>query len=336
MNERIRPLLTLTLVGAICLAACSPTATPTPVPMPTATPVTSALPSTTLVPPQPIGGVDVAWEKVVQPPEDVVAVVNGKPISKQAYLDKLRRQLTSVTESYGLDWYDEDTASYLPTFQDQVLQLLINEELARQLAAAEGIVIDAAARQAELDRAKESVLQGGQYGSWEEFLIAYGSTQEELEDEIDQYLVYQGLLQAHGGPTDAEQVHALHILVETEEAGKQVLDKLASGSTFADLAQEFSIDTGSAAEGGDIGWFPRGAMVPEFEDVAFALEPGETSGLVQSQFGYHIIRMLEKAVRPLDAMFLEEQQQAALQTWFSEQLDVASVQTLVQFGAPTP
>jgi parvulin-like peptidyl-prolyl isomerase len=338
MNIRMRLLLALATVGTVAVTACSggkTTATSTPQPTSTTVP-SGPTEATTAVPAEPVGGVDVAWEKVIQPQADVLAQVNGVGIGKDAYLKKLRRQLYSVTADYSLNWYDEETVSYLPSFQDQVLQLLVNEELARQLAGAEGIVVDAAARQAELEKAKTSALESGQYSTWEDFLKAYGSTQEEIEEDINQYLIYQGLIKTHGGPTEAEQVHAVHILVDTEDKGKEVLSKLAAGTAFADLAKEYSTDTGSGAQGGDLGWFPRGAMVPEFEEAAFSLGIGETSGLVQSQYGYHVIRVLEKSVRPLDAQFLQESQQTALQAWFSAQLEAASVQTLVTFAAPTP
>ena len=287
MNLRMRDLLALAIAGTVAFTACSGGKTAaTSTPQPTSTAVPSApTAAMTAAPTEPVGGVDVAWEKVIQPQADVLARVNGVNIGKDTYLKKLRRQLYGVTADYSLNWYDEETISYLPSFQDEVLQLLINEELARQLARAEGIVVDAAARQAELEKAKASVLESGQYSTWEDYLKANGSTQEEIEEDINQYLIYQGLTKAHGGPTEAEQVHAVHILVDTEDKGKEVLGKLAAGAAFADLAKEYSTDTGSATQGGDLGWFARGAMVPEFEQVAFSLGIGETSGLVQSEYG---------------------------------------------------
>lgn len=75
---------------------------------------------------------------------------------------------------------------------------------------------------------------------------------------------------------------------------EDVLRALKKGKAFADAAKEFSDDTGSAAAGGDLGWFPRGVMVKEFEQAAFALEKGQTSGLVRTDFGYHIIFLEDK------------------------------------------
>lgn len=90
----------------------------------------------------------------------------------------------------------------------------------------------------------------------------------------------------------AGKIRCAHILVEKESVAKEVLGKLAAGESFARLAEQYSID-GSRKHGGDLGWFGHGMMVKPFEDAAFALEKGQVSGLVKTQFGYHIIKRLE-------------------------------------------
>ncbi len=89
-------------------------------------------------------------------------------------------------------------------------------------------------------------------------------------------------------------VSASHILVETEEEGNFILAKLNDGADFALLAAEHSKDPSNAGNGGDLGFFSRGRMVPEFEEAAFALNVDEVSGLVKTQFGYHIIKLADK------------------------------------------
>lgn len=93
-----------------------------------------------------------------------------------------------------------------------------------------------------------------------------------------------------------QEVHARHILVETEDDAKAVLAELKKGADFAELAKKKSKDPG-AADGGDLGFFTKDQMVPEFSNVAFALEPGKISDPVKTQFGWHIIKVEEKRDR---------------------------------------
>jgi len=96
--------------------------------------------------------------------------------------------------------------------------------------------------------------------------------------------------------TDEEEVHARHILVETEDEAKAIEVELKNGADFAELAKKKSKDPG-ASDGGDLGFFTKDQMVPEFSAVAFALEPGKISDPVKSQFGWHIIKVEEKRKR---------------------------------------
>src|SRR5258707_1334658 len=93
-----------------------------------------------------------------------------------------------------------------------------------------------------------------------------------------------------------QEVHARHILVETEDEAKAIEEELKKGADFAELAKKKSKDPG-ASDGGDLGFFTKDQMVPEFSAVAFALEPGKVSDPVKSQFGWHIIKVEEKRNR---------------------------------------
>jgi peptidyl-prolyl cis-trans isomerase C len=96
--------------------------------------------------------------------------------------------------------------------------------------------------------------------------------------------------------TGEQEVHARHILVETEDDAKAVEEELKKGADFAELAKKKSKDPG-ASDGGDLGFFTKEQMVPEFSAVAFALEPGKISDPVKSQFGWHVIKVEEKRNR---------------------------------------
>jgi len=91
----------------------------------------------------------------------------------------------------------------------------------------------------------------------------------------------------------SDQIKASHILVKSEAQAKDIEKQLKAGGNFEELAKKYSID-GAAPKGGDLGWFSKGSMIPDFEKVAFGLKEGETSGIVQTKFGYHIIKVTGK------------------------------------------
>jgi peptidyl-prolyl cis-trans isomerase C len=95
-----------------------------------------------------------------------------------------------------------------------------------------------------------------------------------------------------------QEIHARHILVATEDDAKQVYDQLRKGADFAALAKEKSKDP-SSSEGGDLGYFTRDRMVPEFADAAFKLQVGQISDPVKTEFGWHIIKLEDKRARPI-------------------------------------
>jgi peptidyl-prolyl cis-trans isomerase C len=97
--------------------------------------------------------------------------------------------------------------------------------------------------------------------------------------------------------TPEKEVHARHILVETEDEAKAVIAELKKGADFAELAKQKSKD--SSANGGDLGYFTKDQMVPEFSEVAFKLDKGQLSEPVKSQFGWHVIEVEDKRDRPV-------------------------------------
>jgi len=91
-----------------------------------------------------------------------------------------------------------------------------------------------------------------------------------------------------------EEVRASHILLKTREDAETVKKKLKAGSRFDDLAKQYSIDPGSKNKGGDLGYFKKGMMVPEFDAAAFSLKVGEVSDIVETRYGYHLIKVTDK------------------------------------------
>ena len=114
-----------------------------------------------------------------------------------------------------------------------------------------------------------------------------------LSDEAERKVYDEAVKQVK----NEEEVHARHILVPTEDEAKAILAQLKGGADFATLAKEKSKDPG-AAEGGDLGYFTKEQMVPEFSEVAFKLGKGQLSDPVKTQFGWHIIKVEDKRTRP--------------------------------------
>lgn len=99
-----------------------------------------------------------------------------------------------------------------------------------------------------------------------------------------------------------EEVRARHILVEGEEDAKKIMARVKGGEDFGKIAKETSKDPGSGAEGGDLGYFTKDRMVPEFAEAAFAAKVGDVAGPVKSQFGWHVIKVEDRRTKPVPAL----------------------------------
>lgn len=137
---------------------------------------------------------------------------------------------------------------------------------------------------------------------------AYRETLAKMEQELASHMAATGVIErvtvddseaeayfdAHPAQFQAgEQVKASHILVDSEEDAKKAAEEIAAGKAFSDAAREYSTCP-SKEKGGDLGYFGKGQMAPEFERAAFGAQAGETVGPVQTQFGYHLIRVEDK------------------------------------------
>jgi parvulin-like peptidyl-prolyl isomerase len=157
-------------------------------------------------------------------------------------------------------------------------------------------------------------------GDYERLVVRPALAREKITDQLEADI-----------PARAEQVHAAHILVATEDAAKAALDRVNGGEDFGDVAREISTDTGTAGSGGDLGWFPRGVMVEPFTEAAFSLQPGEISAPVQSEFGWHIIKVIEREDdRPVTLSTLQSLKGQAFDKWLQEQRDAADVESDVE------
>ena len=147
-----------------------------------------------------------------------------------------------------------------------------------------------------------------------------GITESQLRGMYEATLLRQKLMDVITAdtPRSQDEVWARHILVADEATANTVRQRLLNGEDFAKVAAEVSTDTGTKDKGGDLGWFARGAMVPEFDTAAFSLKIGEISQPVKSQYGYHIIQVLAHNMVPLDASTYAQAQQKAFSDWLTK------------------
>ena len=152
---------------------------------------------------------------------------------------------------------------------------------------------------------------------------------------------------AHPEEFSGDRVRARHILVQTEEEAKQVQERLAKNEPFEELAKTLSRDSGTAAKGGDLDYFSQEQMVPEFAKAAFALKPGEVSGIVKTPFGYHLIKLvdrkkgqpqaLEQVKAQLQRRLLDERQNQRFTQWIKDLEGAAKItrdESLLPVGSP--
>lgn len=269
---------------------------------------------------------------------DVIARVNGDAIDKSEFQKAVRRVETQAGGTVPPAQRDR-------IYRDVLDQLVGYRLLAQEVAKRKLTIPDAAVDQ----RVAEMRQQFPTEEAFRQTLERQQATLDELRSNIRLQLSIDKMLEGELGPQisvtpeaiaefyqknpdkfqQAERVHASHILIAVpkgadatasaaaRQKATEVLKEVKAGKDFAALAKQYSQDPGSAPNGGDLGFFQRGQMVAPFSDAAFGLKPGDTSDIVQTPFGFHIIKVLEKqppstvpldTVRPQIASFLENQQ----------------------------
>ncbi|MBW4055450.1 MAG: peptidylprolyl isomerase [Proteobacteria bacterium] len=177
-----------------------------------------------------------------------------------------------------------------PQGRKEMLDTMIIRELILQQAAKDGLDKSPEIAEKLQDLKKRLIV--------ESFLKKKVETEAKVSDEDLKKFYEQNKDKFKSG----EQIRASHILVKTEKEAQDILAKLKAGAKFDELAKKYSVDS-SAAKGGDLGWFGKGSMVPAFEKAALALKEGQVSGIVKSDFGYHIIKLTGKrpaGIRPFE------------------------------------
>ena len=243
--------------------------------------------------------------RYVKPDSEVVATVNGENITK-----------------------DELYQAMLTEGGRQVLDRLITNLLILQ----EGKRRDITVTDEEIDARIQNLINANFYGMADSFYQAleqYGLSEESLKKDIKTELILRKIAGEQINISDEEvreyfkanrqnynipeQVEARHILVDTREEAEEILGLLNSGRDFAELAGEYSKDKLSAEQGGNLGFFQRGEMVPEFEEAAFSLPVNQVSDPIETTYGFHIIEVLDrKAAKEVAFEEVEEKVREAL------------------------
>ena len=169
----------------------------------------------------------------------------------------------------------------------------------------------------------------GQVQTTEKGWAAIGFTDADFR-QLVRYQIYRDKLTAEfvkEVPATQQQTWARHILVADEATANDIETRLKNGEDFGTLAKQFSIDPGSKDNGGDLGWFAKGAMVQAFEDGAAKLAIGEISAPVKSDNGYHIIQVLGREDRPLTDAERTTQGDNNFQTWLTTATAATDVHT---------
>ena len=259
--------------------------------------------------------------------EEVVATVNGEEIEQ----DALYEQMVKTNGAEALD-------------------LMISNEIIRQEAEEADITIS----QEELDA--ELAEYEARYGGAEELEAAIkesGLTIEDLKNDMKNFLKIEKLIGPDIEITDeaietyfkenqeslgqTAQVEASHILTETKEQAEEAAKKLAEGGEFAELAAEYSIDKATAENGGELGSFKKGEMAPAFEQAAFGMEIDGISEPVETEFGFHIIKVtdkteateatLEDSQEQIKEILFKEALNAKYATWIAEKQAAYEIET---------
>jgi peptidyl-prolyl cis-trans isomerase C len=313
-----RVLRMMAVLAVIALAGCG---TPNPSPVPSGTGTAEV----------PDPHVTTAGTPVPSAPtaESLAAQVNGQPITLGAFQRAVAR---CVAAEMALG-HDATQASCEARTLDELIERVLIQGEAQKLGL--GVTDDEVNAQvgqmkSESGDAKfDQWLRDNQYAD-----------ESELREDLRAQILGGKIFQQITGsvPATAEQVHARHILVATEADAQNLLALLQGGADFEQLAAQYSLDESTRATGGDLGFFYRGLLtVPEVETAAFSMQPGETSGVIQSTRGYHIVQTVERDPQhPLNPEDLQRIRQQAFERWLAELWSQARIEKYVALPAATP
>ncbi|MDI6717165.1 MAG: peptidylprolyl isomerase [Actinomycetota bacterium] len=240
--------------------------------------------------------------------EPLAATVNGKNITVAEVDERLKQMMGNHMEQFK--------GEQGKILEDQVKYDLLNKMIERELLVQEADKLGIKVSKKQLDAKIKEMMKAFNLKDEKALLEALkqqSMTLEQFKEDVEKYAKVQMLGEritkdVKVAPKEVEdyynlnknefltkdQVHAAHILVDKEEDAKKILKELRNGADFAELARKYSIDTGSKSSGGDLSWKDKDMYVKEFADACWSLEPGQLSEPVKTQYGYHIIKLIDK------------------------------------------
>ena len=240
----------------------------------------------------------------------LVATVDGEGITEEEFESDYQVFKSIYEKQLGedaLSQVGEDGTTLGEALKENIMEKLIMEKLISKETKNMNIVVSEEEIKEQMDQ-YIAIMEGQE--KFDEFLEANEISKEFFEENLRKELLVNKHKEAfikdititdeeakeffEANKEDLVKVKASHILVQTEEEGKEVLKRLKAGEEFAAVALTESMDSMSAVEGGSLGYFSRGSMITEFEDVVFALKKGETSDLVKTEVGYHVIYLEDR------------------------------------------
>ncbi len=257
-----------------------------------------------------------ATPTITPTPEPLALKVNGEGVPLVEYQAQLT-QLIAADEQAGKTRSADEQ-------RQAVLDELIDQTLLAQAAREAGFSLDEAALQARIDALAGQL--GGQ-AALDEWMTANGYSPESFRKALERAAAsaWQRDEMIKTVPETAEQVRVQQILVRDAATADELHRQLEAGADFATLASKYD-----PIAGGILGWFPRGYLTqPAVEEAAFALQPGQYSPVIETDFGYHIVFVLEReADRPLSVDASITLQHKALAAWLESKRNASSIEIL--------
>lgn len=242
--------------------------------------------------------------------EGLVGSVNGEVITQEEFDADFEVFKNLYERELGEDALEQtgmDGKTFGESLKESILEKLIMEKLIAKESQEMNISVDDKEVENRLER---TIADMDGQENFDEFLTKNNISKDFFVENLRKELVVEkhkeeflktisiteedSMKYFEDNKDSAIILKASHILLATEEEAKEVLARLDAGEDFATLATLESLDSVSAAKGGDLGYFGKGFMIAEFEDAAMALEEGETSDIVKTEVGYHIIKVEEK------------------------------------------